>query len=238
MWYKKFPNIPLTKRSPVIFYAISNTKKCLSRSKRVSLNSLDSNTQYLVEIYAQHVKGLFKTKTVDIMVRTFDDIKELEIKNLTAYQFTDMNQILLVWSDPFRPASSDENLFLTGSTIKINNPNLFLFYEIRYWPKGNVDNANILTIKAPAQNFTFKNSNPNVISHNLYVFQIRGQNAKGWGPYSAPVDSLRISNTFLKANASSKLNFYSTVFTKDTSSNRFVKFKQIMIHRWKYADSK
>ena len=45
------------------------------------------------------MRGLFKTKTVDIMVRTFDDLKELEIKNLTAYQFTDMNQILLVWSE-------------------------------------------------------------------------------------------------------------------------------------------
>lgn len=186
---------------------------------RVSLNSLDSNTQYLIEIYAQHVKGLFKTKTVDILVRTSDVLKELQIKNLTAYQFTDMNQILLMWSDPgflLSSAAQPESV-LGASKFKINNPNLFLFYEIRYWPREDIEKANIITIKAPAQNFTFKNSNPNVISNNLYVFQIRGQNTRGWGPFSQPVEAIKLSNTFLRNNLTSNTQLYTNIVNKESS---------------------
>ena len=39
------------------------SKEILTENK-IQLSSLDSNTQYLIEIYAQHTKGYFKTKTV------------------------------------------------------------------------------------------------------------------------------------------------------------------------------
>ena len=160
------------------------SKEILTENK-IQLSSLDSNTQYLIEIYAQHTKGYFKTKTVDIMVRTYHDLPTLTITNLTAYQFTEINQILLVWSDYV-------NLFL-------NKP-VLLSYELRYWPKEDISKANVITIKAPARNFTLKNSNPNVLNTNLYVFQIRGQSSNGWGSYTPPVESVSISNFLYRNN--------------------------------------
>ncbi len=149
---------------------------------KIELNSLDSNTQYLIEIYAKHKNDLFKTKTVDIMARTYQDINSLSISNFTAYQFTEINQILLVWSN-----------------MKSNRPTI-LSYELRYWPKDDVSKANVITIKAPANNFTLKNSNPNIINKNLYVFQLRSQSSNGWGPFTQPVESMSISNFLYRSN--------------------------------------
>lgn len=142
----------------------------------VALSALDADTAYVFELHAEHVKGAFKTKTVDVMVRTLPPVGGLQVHNLTAFQFVDMNQILVAWSEP--------------SPVDV-----FSAYEIRYWPRGNTDKASVLAIRAPARNFTFKNSNPSVISNNLYVFQIRGKSNRGWTSYSEPpCEAVKISS--------------------------------------------
>ncbi len=83
----------------------------------VSLTSLDSNTQYLLELYGQHSNGLFKTKTVDILVQTFEDVAAFAIRNLTVLEASDPNgQLLIMWQNPKMVKNA------TG-------------YEIRYWAK-------------------------------------------------------------------------------------------------------
>lgn len=71
---------------------------------RVTLSSLDSDTSYVFELHAEHLGGVFKTKTVDVLVRTLTPISSLRVRNLSAYQFVDMNQILVLWGD----ADSDQ----------------------------------------------------------------------------------------------------------------------------------
>ncbi len=145
---------------------------------------MDSNSQYLIEIYAQHVDGLFKTKPVDIMVRTSQPLVNMLIVNLTAYQFVELNQIILIWS------------FEATELITTLNINQFLSYELRYWPKDDFHNANILEINGPACNFTLKNSNAFASNqHFVYMFQLRGRtNSGGWSPYTSPVESIRVAN--------------------------------------------
>ncbi len=184
-------------------------------TNQVQLSSLDSNTQYMIEIYAQHTKALFKTKTIAIMARTYQDIASLAITNLTVYQFTEINQILLIWSNQ-----------LNG----LLNKQMFLSYELRYWPKEEPGHANVITIKGPARNFTLKNSNPNVITNNLYVFQLRGQSSTGWGPFTQPVESMPISSLLYRTMPSDTdqfLSMESTYYnqmetTIQSNSNQFL----------------
>lgn len=144
---------------------------------KLTLSSLDSDTTYVLELHAEHVHGAFKTKTVDVAIRTLAPLSSAYlVHNLSAFQFVDMNQILVMWS------SSDRADFTA--------------YEIRYWPKENFDKASVISIRAPAQNFTFKNSNPNVISSTQYVFQIRARVSRGgWTAYSEPPsEAVKISS--------------------------------------------
>lgn len=207
-------------------YVEMSPKKDEIFDNKVTLSSLDSNTPYFIELYAQHVNSAFKTKTVDIMLRTLPAIADLQIKNLTAYQFVDMNQILVLWSDENYPTTLVTTTPIPNYSIRTNlnylNQNKpYVAYEIRYWPKGNVDKTNVISIKAPAQNFTFKNSNPNVISNNLYVFQIRGKTSRGWSAYSEPpCESIKISSTsffYLKDNE----NANSSLASSSSSSSSF-----------------
>lgn len=94
---------------------------------------------------------------------------------------------------------------------------LFSLYEIRYWPKGNVDKANVISIRAPARNFTFKNSNPNVISSTQYVFQIRAKTARGWTAYTEPpTEAIKISSVsffYSKENPSALINSSASIYS-------------------------
>lgn len=149
------------------------------------LKSLDSNTQYLIELYAQHVNDLFKTRTVDMLIRTSEPIVSVEslIFNLTAYQFVDLSQIALVW----KSIDDGQNDVMT---------NVIRSYEVRYWPLGFFNKAGVLSVKAPANNFTFRNANPSIMAHNLYVFQIRVETStRGWSDYTSPVESVKILNS-------------------------------------------
>lgn len=144
---------------------------------KVTLSSLDSDTTYVLELHAEHVHGAFKTKTVDVTIRTLTPLSGLLVRNLSAYQFVDMNQILVMWSVGG----------LDSSDITA--------YEIRYWPRESVEKANVIGIRAPAQNFTFKNSNPNVISSTQYVFQMRARTSRGWTAYTEPPsEAVKISS--------------------------------------------
>ncbi len=152
---------------------------------KVELKSLDSNTHYFLELYAQHTQNLFKTKTVDLLIQTLEpEIKITHLlSNLTAYQFSDLNQIIIIWS-------------LNGEFMNSND--LIESYEIRYWPLGFFNKANILSLKAPATNFTLRNSNPQIINSNLYIFQLRAKHfTKGWTDYNQPVESIKIVNNNL-----------------------------------------
>ena len=182
---------------------------------QIQLSSLDSDTQYMIEIYAQHTKGLFKTKTIAIMARTYQAIASLAIANLTVYQFTEINQILLIWSNQ-----------LSG----LLNKQMYLSYELRYWPKEEPSHANVITIKGPAQNFTLKNSNPNVITNNLYVFQLRGQSSTGWGSFTQPVESVPINSLLYRTMPNTNTeqyismeNYYNQIeATIQANSNQFL----------------
>lgn len=177
---------------------------------QIQLSSLDSDTQYMIEIYAQHTKGLFKTKTIAILARTYQDIATLAVANLTAYQFTEINQILLIWSHPASAASGQW----------LNKQMLLLSYELRYWPKEEPTRANVITIKAPARNFTLKNSNPNVITNNLYVFQLRAQSSTGWGPFTQPVESVPINSLLYRTIPNQAAVAAATdLFTLDNNNN-------------------
>jgi hypothetical protein len=170
-------------------------KKCIERQPcesyiqidmtvpgQVSLKSLDPNTPYLIELYAHHAHNLFRTRTVDMLVRTSDvSPTQLPPRNLTAYQFVDLNQIIVLWSTDQRQTTS------IGEEEE---------YEIRYWPLGFFNNkANVLSIAAPASNFTFRNANPSILAHNLYVFQVRVKRARaGWSAFAAPVEAVKIVN--------------------------------------------
>ena len=176
------------------------------------MNYLDSNSQYLIEIYAEHTEGLFKTKTVDIMVRTNQALRHLQVINITAYQFIDLNQIMVLWSH--NPVTSE--------------PAVFTGYELRYWPKDEYQSANVLEIKAPATNFTLKNSNPNVISNTIYVFQLRGKTSKGWASYSKPIESIRISNFYMKSSANQS-STASNLFDL-ASTSHILPYKQMLTY--------
>ncbi len=169
---ESYIQIDMSSSVPVVSSTLSN---------QVTLKSLDSNEQYFIELYAHHIQNLFRTKTVDMLVKTSEaqcDVNDL-VANLTAYQFVDMNQIILLWS----------NAQQTQKPLRIEQ------YEIRYWPLGYFNKANILTIQAPATNFTLRNANPSIISHNLYAFQLRVQTErKGWSAYTEPVEAVKIVN--------------------------------------------
>ncbi len=167
---------------------------------QLTLSHLDADTQYQIEIYAQHTDGLFKTKTVDILVRTNPALTKYQIINITSYQFTELNQIMVLWSN---------------SAL---NPGKILNYELRYWPKQEFSNANVLSIQAPAQNFTLKNSNPDVLTSTIYVFQLRARTTEGWSSYSAPIEAIRIAN-FYRNTTSSMEGTRSTLFQSTLSTN-------------------
>lgn len=184
---------------------ISNTNSCFRKSQcenyikykpekneifsnEMTLSSLDANSQYQIEIYAQHIDGLFKTRTIDIKVRTSLALSQYQITNITAYQFIELNQIMVMWT-------FDQESKLISSPISFDK------FELRYWPKMNFKNANVLPIKAPARNFTLKNTNPNVISNTIYIFQLRVKMLEGWGPYSKPIESIRINNFYIRNNS-------------------------------------
>lgn len=190
---------------------------------KVTVSSLDANTQYFFELYAQHVQSVFKTKTVDIMIRTLPALNELNVRNLTAYQFVDANQILVLWSDELTagPLASSQSL-------KTNLNYKYASYEIRYWPLGNFDKANIIGIKAPASNFTFKNNNPGIISNNMYIFQIRGRTSRGWSAYSEPVQATKISSSsfYYLQTTSQNYNNSDAVFTNLVITKDPVAFEQ------------
>ncbi len=162
-------------------------------TNRVALSGLDSNTQYLIEIYAEHVNGTFKTRTVDIMAQTNEAIKELTIENATAYQFNELNQIFLLWSKP--------NLLAHN----------ILSYEIRYWPGNELKKASLISLIGSISNYTLKNLEPSLFTsasnYNelFYTFQIRCETSVGWGPYSRPVQSVKLSSKFTTNSYSSSL---------------------------------
>ncbi|CAF0783960.1 unnamed protein product [Brachionus calyciflorus] len=174
---------------PCESYINFNPKKDDIFNNQISVSQLDSSQLYSFELYAQHLNGLFKTKTVDILVKTTDPLPSNKyITNITAYQFIDMNQIFITWS------------------LLDNIP---LNYEIRYYPRDQFDKANIITINQPVLNFTLKNSNPNVISSNIYVFQLRVRTQLGWSDYTSPIESLKISTTsyFLRSTSSNLVSY-------------------------------
>ncbi len=167
---------------------------------QLTLSYLDADTQYQIEIYAQHTDGIFKTKTVDIILRTNPALTKYQINNITSYQFTELNQIMVLWSNTQQ------------------NSEKIISYELRYWPKNEFSNANVLSIKAPAQNFTLKNSNPDVLVNTIYVFQLRLKTTEGWSSYSAPIEAIRISNLY--RNTSSTIEqFGSTFFPSTMTTN-------------------
>ncbi len=55
-------------RSPCESYIKFTPMRNQIFSNELTLSSLDANTKYQLEVYAQHVDGLFQTKTVDVIV--------------------------------------------------------------------------------------------------------------------------------------------------------------------------
>ena len=191
---------------------------------KVTLTSLDSNTHYFIELYAQHVHNLFKTKTVDILIQTNEPTTSIDnyIRNISAYQFSDMNQIILLWSLHEENEQIDE--------ILLNDQ--ILNYEIRYWPLGYFNKAHILNIQSPANNFTLRNANPNILSSNLYIFQLRLQTLKyGWTDYTPPIESLKITSNTFYYSLVSKSNSVSpsSVVSPSTLSTREYLYNQFLI---------
>jgi hypothetical protein len=78
-----------------------------------------------------------------------------------------------------------------------SKPPTFDAYELRYWPvQLDASSASVLQIPAPATNFTLKSATPHLLSNTVYTFQLRGHTARGWAPYSQPIESIHINNFY------------------------------------------
>ena len=157
----------------------------LAVANQVTLRYLDASTQYMLELYAYHARhSLARAKPVDLMVRTSEASLPAErlIRNLTACQFTEMNQIIVMW--------------LPNEDVAVVADDAVLSYEIRYWPTGHFGKASAMSVPAPASNFTFRagaSAIPGLLVHTLYVFQLRAQSRHyGWTDLTAPVESIKI----------------------------------------------
>ena len=164
----------------------------------------------MIEIYAEHVSGLFKTKSVDITLRTSPELTEQTVSNFVAYQLTDTGQVVLSWSEP--------------PGVSSNRAKQIFGYELRYWIKDELDKVNVVLIKGPATNFTLRNSNPDVLVTTIYMFQIRGQSSLGWGSFSSSIEGVRVSSLIFRGY--STLPYYSSSFMPEVTLDQFLAYNK------------
>jgi Eph receptor B1 len=134
---------------------------------------MDSNTQYFIEIYAHHANNLFRTKTVELAVRTNKAKYNAIVLNLTCLQIETRKEYYLFW--------------------QALDPTKVLEYEIKYWPVNEYRIARLQSVNTthrPILNYTFGDLNPNYV----YAFQIRCRTLEsGWSAYTNPIESTKSS---------------------------------------------
>uniref|UniRef100_A0A8C1T981 receptor protein-tyrosine kinase n=1 Tax=Cyprinus carpio TaxID=7962 RepID=A0A8C1T981_CYPCA len=144
------------------------------RTTRVSINDLQSHTNYTFEIWA--VNGVSKQspgpeQVVSVMVTT----NQAAPSSVTTIQAKDITRhaVSLAWQQPERPNG------------------VILEYEVKYYEKDQNERSYRI-MKTSSRNAEIKGLSP----LTSYVFHVRARTAAGYGDFSAPFEFMTNSGRF------------------------------------------